>query len=355
MTRATDDTQPIAAASGSPSGGGQWADDTQTLDAPADPSAAATLETTASATTPQHLLPGAELDTTPMRFAPWATSGGGHRTNDTQGPDAPVNPYDALRVYAETFNDVQEFRKAINNKLGSETVEPLFTEVLLGHLGEMEKMASKVMKKRMRKVANPGILAWQKEQGGIGEHLLARLLGAIGTPRVAIPRHWEGRGKDSRILVATEPRPRSVSQLWSYCGHGDPDRKLHKGMSAEEVLAVGNKKIKAIVWNIACACVKAGVRNVDNGDKVAIAHYGEVYLGRRTMTADREHATECVRCGPSGKPAQPGSLWSKAHQHADALRIVGKEVLRDLWIAAGDHAFHDAQTACVPGHELEES
>ena len=45
---------------------------------------------------------------------------------------------------------------------------------------------------------------------------------------------------------------------------------------------------------------------------------------------DAVHPVTCVRCGPSAKPAEPGSAPSKAHQHANALRKVGKELLKDL-------------------------
>ena len=64
----------------------------------------------------------------------------------------------------------------------------------------------------------------------------------------------------------------------------------------------------------------------------AQGQYADVYYDRKEATVGREHSVECRRCGPSGKPAQPGSIWSDAHRHADALRIVGKEFLRDLWI-----------------------
>lgn len=63
--------------------------------------------------------------------------------------------------------------------------------------------------------------------------------------------------------------------------------------------------------------------------------YRDVYEDARERYGDRVHAVECVRCGPSGKPALVGSPWSAAHQHAASLRLVGKELLRDLWIAAG--------------------
>jgi len=44
----------------------------------------------------------------------------------------------------------------------------------------------------------------------------------------------------------------------------------------------------------------------------------------------------CVRCGPSGKPALPGSDWSAGHRHADALRVTAKEILKGLWLASRD-------------------
>lgn len=73
------------------------------------------------------------------------------------------------------------------------------------------------------------------------------------------------------------------------------------------------------------------------GIESATSRYGEAYLARRAETRDRVHTVECVRCGPSGKPAQPGSPWSGAHQQADALRILAKLVLEDLWRIAREH------------------
>ncbi|HEX7355269.1 MAG TPA: hypothetical protein VF288_10605 [Mycobacteriales bacterium] len=62
--------------------------------------------------------------------------------------------------------------------------------------------------------------------------------------------------------------------------------------------------------------------------------YRVVYEDRRRQTLGRVHAERCARCGPSGHPAAPGSAWSRAHQHADALRVTGKAILHDLWLAA---------------------
>jgi hypothetical protein len=185
----------------------------------------------------------------------------------------------------------------------------------------------------MRRTVPAGVLAWQKAQKGIGEHLLARLLGTIGNPRWREPHHWEGTGSN-RILIADEPGPRSISQLWAYCGAGNPLLVPIAGDAVRQA-ALGNPVAKSLSWNIATACLKAGVRN-EGDDKVAISDYGDLYLRARKEYAEREHAIDCKRCGPSGKPALAGSPWSKAHQFGAALRKMRKEILRDLWIAAGD-------------------
>lgn len=46
--------------------------------------------------------------------------------------------------------------------------------------------------------------------------------------------------------------------------------------------------------------------------------------------------------GPAGKPAPTGSPLSTGHQHARALRLVAKTVLRDLWREA--RRIHEAPT-----------
>lgn len=167
----------------------------------------------------------------------------------------------------------------------------------------LEKQAAKNLEKRLK--AHP-LSKWVKAQKGIGDKQAARLLAVIGNPYIN-----ESTGEI-----------RTISQLWSYCGHGDPSRKKRKGMTQAELFALGNPVAKSRLWLIATACLKAQ------------GEYADVYYNRKDETAGRLHNRECVRCGPSGKPAQPGDPWSDAHRHADALRIMGKEILRDLWCEA---------------------
>lgn len=161
---------------------------------------------------------------------------------------------------------------------------------------------------------------WVKGQKGVGEKTAARLLAVIGDP----------------YINSQTGQPRTVSQLWSYCGHGDPSRTKFKGMSQDDLFRLGSPLAKKRVWLIATAILKAGggeERAKGGADSISRSpSLAATYYLRKSATEGREHAAECKRCGPSGSPALPGSPWSDAHRHADALRIVGKEFLRQLWL-----------------------
>lgn len=168
---------------------------------------------------------------------------------------------------------------------------------------DLEKQATKNLEKRLRQ--HP-LGPWIKAQKGIGDKQAARLLAVIGDP----------------YLNEQTGEIRNVAKLWAYCGHGDPARKKFKGMDQAELFRLGNPTAKSRVFMIATSCLKAG------------GPYAEVYRERKAATEGRLHDRECRRCGPSGKPAGPSTPWSNAHRHADALRVTGKHILRDLWLEA---------------------
>lgn len=138
---------------------------------------------------------------------------------------------------------------------------------------------------------------------------------AVAEDRQGRPRH----------LVRGVPYERSLRQLWAYCGLGDPLRKRARGMDADEALALGRPELKMLCFLMAEATMK---------QKGKGGRYRDVYELRRAVTVDRVHAVDCVRCGPSGRPKPVGTPWSPAHQFADALRVVSKEIVRDIWLAA---------------------
>lgn len=228
---------------------------------------------------------------------------------------------------------------------------------------------------------------WIKQAKGVGEKQAARLLAAIGDP------YWND----------LHNRPRLVSELVSFCGyaprnlpvshdaheaHGafadggtnsrrpyskrypgtpatagtntplartcsttqmndaggaptgsDPDHGANGVHHPTVGVAATRQRGVKVNWSptakmraylIAESIVKAG------------GPYRQVYDDGRAKYADAVHQVECKRCGPAGKPAPTGSPLSAGHQHARALRLVAKTVLRDLWREA--RRIHEAPT-----------
>lgn len=161
---------------------------------------------------------------------------------------------------------------------------------------------------------------WVKGTLGVGEKQAARLLASIRDP------YWND----------LHERRRTLRELWAYCGFHVLDTSAHLSPDSQNASGAGvaptrkrgekanwNADARKRSWLIAGSCIK----HVDSP-------YRRVYDDTRTKYAEAVHQTACVRCGPSGKPAQPDSPLSPGHQHARAMRAMSKEILRDLWTEA---------------------
>lgn len=172
---------------------------------------------------------------------------------------------------------------------------------------------------------------WVGRTVGVGEKQAARLFAAIGDP------YWN----------AKYDRPRTVSELRSYCGWGDARAQVRRKGQKNRWSDTAKKR----AWVIAQSCVKQlrkpchkpdGRSWAEHVDGCACSPYRLVYDDCRRKYAGTVHDIECVRCGPSGAPAQPGSPRAPGHQEAMAYRAVAKEVLKDLWREAKRiHQQHD--------------
>lgn len=235
------------------------------------------------------------------------------RTHKRCGDDG----WGELRICADLLHRAQQERIAVGNLLRTSDRD------LFGpHLAQLEatEHAARLMLRRCyRRVVPASLKALQKTEAGLGEDSFARILGHLGDPYIATPHWWEGTGTN-RTLMVGEPYVRTISQLWQYCGHGAPGR-VAKGMTADQLAGLGNPTLKMLVHLQAEFCMKQKGR------------YRLLYEAIRGQVEDKVHSIPCVRCGPSGKPAQEGTPWAKGHQHAHALRVLGKELLRDMWLA----------------------
>ncbi len=283
------------------------------------------------------LPPGQEHHATQSGIAGGDSSSADQGTNDSQCELVGGTPHEALLfVLADVLADLEHGRVANENRLRAHEQGKGLDDGRLADsraartmaritdaLGELEHAATLELNRAMR--AHP-LGPWVKRTVGIGEKQGARLLAAIGDPYIK-PAMYNEHGE----LVAPA-RPRLVSELWQYCGHGAPSKR-QRG-----VKSWWNPTAKMRLHLVADKVVQAGVRKLDGWDdsngydfehRTAISPLGGVYLAARCDWATRD--------------------TSDGHKHNHALRMVGKAILLDLWREA--HVLHEAEAAAL----LEES
>jgi len=245
-----------------------------------------------------------------------------------------------LGLMASTLDDIEKLRIATENRVRhlTRTEEDSDGQVRglgltpipgtdVGNLVEtMEQIASleaEQTKKLQKAMKCHALGGWVKKAKGVGEKQAARLLSATGDPYWATRVHKTPDGK----IVSVDEGPRTKREFLAYCGYGIAPggaeaRRIKKGATQDDLKKTGNPEAKMRAFNIAKSIVKAG------------GPYRDAYDAAREKYADAVHGVECKRCGPAGKPAQPGTYLSPGHQHARALRVVAKKVLTDLYYEA---------------------
>ena len=174
---------------------------------------------------------------------------------------------------------------------------------LIDPLKELEHRTVLSLQKRMR--VNP-IWPYFKDVKGVGEKTLARLMACIGDPYL-------------RPLDDGSYEPRTVSQLWAYCGmHTMPnkDGEIVAAKRMKGVQANWNTEAKTRLFLLSQNLLRQGIRKDKDGNQYAVTEYGQLYLDRRAHTAVTHPE------------------WNPGHGLNDALRIMGKELLKQLWRAA---------------------
>src|SRR5690606_7002196 len=109
-----------------------------------------------------------------------------------------------LRIWAESYADMQQARIALVNRMERGGIDG---GLLQGHreLLDASETASRWARARSyRRIARqhmPAVEEWQKPHSGIGEHLLARLLGHLGHPVIAEPYQWMDDAPDGHVCI----------------------------------------------------------------------------------------------------------------------------------------------------------
>lgn len=272
---------------------------------------------------------------------------------------------DLEKVRIANENRLRQLTRDVEDKDGEERGFGLTADhpdvarlsALVDLLAQAEHQATLNLQRSMRK--HP-LGPWLKATPGVGEKQGGRLLAAIGDP------YWND----------LHGRPRTVSELWAYTGYhvlpagqpscdtqraaasgsktGHPDHFVDDAQTV--VVGVAAKRARGQRANWSATAKMRAYLVAESCIKARRSPFRAVYDAGRERYADAVHAVPCVRCGPKGKPAEAGSPLSAGHQHARALRLVAKEVLKELWREAkrihelpGDQGACDAHGSIVAG------
>lgn len=144
---------------------------------------------------------------------------------------------------------------------------------------------------------------WIKDQNGLGMKTVARLLAAIGDP----------------YANTLHNRPRTVSELWAYCGLAVHDGKSQRRLKGQKSNWSDTAKMR--VWNIVQPIIK-------NRNSPYRHLYDQVKEGYQGRVYDERYAGRKLK----GKTIMVGDPIPAGHINAMAERIVMKAILKDLWI-----------------------
>lgn len=278
-----------------------------------------------------------------------------------------------LSFLAAGLDDIESARLAAGNRLsaltrpldnhgfGMPTDDPIAKvfQAQFDQLKAVEEVATKALQKQLRK--HP-LYPHIKASKGLGDKQVARLLHAIHDP------FWND----------LHDRPRTVRELYAYCGldvinPSEPPGAQIMNDSQESLgtrTKLSNASHRRADSHTACGGV---ARHKQKGQRVTwspearmrirliaescmkqskTAYYRQIYDEARLKYANSTHNQPCPQCGPKGSPALTNSPLSLGHQHARALRLVSKDILKDLWLAA--RAIYDANST-IEGFEFDEN
>lgn len=239
--------------------------------------------------------------------------------------EAPVIPsqenYAHLRSLVASWQLLMETRKKIILPLKravSDEETPRLLPWMVDAIAPIEEEKALTEKDIVRVWKQHPLYPWQVEIRGLGEHSCAVAVALMGgDPYVAYPIRRVGPKKSSR-WIAEEPYIRTLGQLRSYCGLGDPQRKRTENMSQEDLLGLGKPLLKARLRLISESFLKAQ-------DDI----YAPIYYEARDRYEDAIHAWNCRGRGTCGLDS--GTPWRDGHKHAASLRLVAKAFLADLY------------------------
>lgn len=189
-----------------------------------------------------------------------------------------------LQLFVESFYDTQKLRIQVGNRISAiERAGGVALPALVAGFDALAKIEHSYELEIKREWRKHPLAPWAKGIRGVGELTAAKIVSLCG-------------GSATQRADGT---PRSVRQLYSYAGVGDPARRRRRGMTQEDALACGNIALRKELWLATSLMLRTGNR--------------EEYDYWRDVYATREE-------------------WSDGRRHNAALRAVGKSLLKSMWV-----------------------
>jgi hypothetical protein len=231
----------------------------------------------------------------------------------------------AVKALGNKLNYIEQARIALQNQCRSlsETefrIMPSFAALKsgVGELEVAEKEAIKELEQATKQ--HPLWSVYFEPINGCGPKSAGRLLALLGDP-------LRYTNQDDELIE------RQVSSLWHYCGYA-PGYDRHKRGEQGSF----NPHARKQLYVMATCLMKSG------------GHYKDVYDARKEATSGKVHSTKCMNtvrpvagkpagsngCGTQANPewGEIGAPWRAGHCHKDAIRIMMKTFLKDLYAAA---------------------
>lgn len=265
-----------------------------------------------------------------------------HRYHENQGNVNQLGAtYETIGVLADILDDIEDVRKRTANRLRALTADPdefvgekggtfgkglpeWMPEVQLvrQQLEEIEGVEKNAIKRLENAMSALPLNTWQKNTVGIGKKQLGRLLGAIGDPadRQMVSQLWAYCGY--HVIPMTKHGPTTTSASSSVVSPNQAPSENHSSLVGvapkrkKGEQSNWSNKARMRAWNIAGSCIKQKT-----------SPYRVTYDQARIKYAEAIHNVDCAQC-----KAKVGDPLSLGHQHARALRIVAKTMLKDLWV-----------------------
>jgi hypothetical protein len=221
-----------------------------------------------------------------------------------------------LKQLFDGYKQIQKTRLKINNQLlatkrrtdSLDEIDVAFINGIMDEVEEKEKAKEKMIASWCKSHKDVPIVKAMMSVKGVGPCIIAALLSYVDITKT-----------------------RHASSLWSYAGYHKPShRRMDKiekaieyvnfdGKTKKRWYSCGNRTLRCQLF------VTAGVMIKREGP------YRDVYDRRKAQTEQSELVTETRITGKTGVHKVMWKDVSKGHRHGDALRVMMKHFLADLW------------------------